>query len=127
MTNRLTINDDIQLFFRPDGSAWYSSRSGKLPEEIERIVYQWQDDNLGHAQFDFSEQWLQAYEAPDRRREEILGELRRAYRAFREHMLRKLLDTGVSTHMAEERVRKMVEVVVTEHNPELLSDSETEE
>jgi hypothetical protein len=127
MTNRLTISDDIQLFFRPDGTAWYSSRSGKPPEQIEAIVYQWQDDNLGHLQFDLSEQWLQAYEAPDRRREEILSELRRAYHAFREHMLRKLLDTGVSIHMAEERVRKMVEVVIKEHNPELLPDSEAEE
>jgi hypothetical protein len=91
MTNRLTISDDIQLFFRPDGTAWYSSRSGKPPEQIEAIVYQWQDDNLGHLQFDLSEQWLQAYEAPDRRREEILSELRRAYNAFREHMLRKFI------------------------------------
>jgi hypothetical protein len=127
MTNRLTISDDIQLFFRPDGTAWYSSRSGKLPEQIEEIVYQWQDDNLGHLQFDYSEQWLQSYEPPDRHKNEILRELRRAYDQFREHMLRKLLDAGVPKNRAEERVRKMVEVFMKKHNPESSPDSDGEE
>ncbi len=53
MTNRLTISDDIQLFFRPEGNAWYSSRSGKLPEQIEQIVYEWQNDNSSHPHLTF--------------------------------------------------------------------------
>jgi hypothetical protein len=127
LPNRLTISDDIQLFFRPDGSAWYASQSGKLPEQMEQIVYEWQDDNLDHLQFDFSEQWLQAYEAPDRRKDEVLRELRSAYERFRKYMLRTLLDAGVPKSTADERVRRMVEVVMTEHNAELLADSEAEE
>ena len=76
MTNGLTISDDIQLFFRPEGNAWYSSRSGKLPEQIEEIVYEWQNTNSGHPEFDFSEKWLQAFEPRDQRQEELLLELR---------------------------------------------------
>jgi hypothetical protein len=94
MTNRLTICDDVQLFFRPEGNAWYSSSSGKLPEQIEEIVCEWQDDNSGHPHFEFAEKWLKAYAAPDQRKEELLLEFRGAYDKFRDHITRKLLEMG---------------------------------
>lgn len=126
-TNRLTLSDDIQLFFRQGGVAWYSSKSGTQPEQIEAIVYEWQDCNLSHPQFDFSEKWLQTFEAPDSRKEEMLRELRRAYNTFREHMTRTLLALGVPRHIADKRVTKMAGVVIRQHNPEMLPDSDTEE
>jgi len=126
MTRRLTINDDIQLFFRKDGTASYSSRSRKLPEQIEGIVYHWQQNNPSHPQFDLSEEWLQSYEAPDRRKEGLIRELRRAYDRFRDGITDQWVDKGVPKGTAEERGRKMTAIVMKEHNPELLPESDTE-